>query len=171
MSKELIGKVNRVQELRGNRLLIARELAFRADNAGVVCPTAYVFLALRVHCCPRTAIRCVDDLAHKYTLITKIMRRTGRSRYAINQYRFTFRLPPKTGAHPFSCDSPGSSKAKVAQILTTTRSFGPEFLSLAEEIRRIEKGMRWWSPDSEMYAECAKNLAHLRSLTYEATQE
>ena len=157
MSTTILAALRTQSQLKGNTFLVATEIAHRMNRSGYV-RMAYEYIALKAHCCKRTAISQVARLCTEHRLFRKYVFHTKHGN-AINLYQYrgpiVHRASPPVTTHG----------ATVASMLPEPQR--EKELSLRQEIETLKKGLRFYaSPTSEGYLSSLEILTRLEGLIH-----
>ena len=152
MAAPLIAALRTRIDLKESLLHTAQELAHRASIYGVV-RVSYSYLALKCHCSRRTIIRHIQRLIDLKLIRKSVIWIKGHF-CEVNTYTFVL-------AWENRAPTQGSDK--------TTRNFPPseereKSVGLREEIKNLEKGLRWCTEGSHAYEATCEKIARLTAL-------
>jgi hypothetical protein len=145
-------------EVKLSKRLAALELAKRADHSGTV-RMSYRYLAWRLGCHRRTAMRLIAFLVEDARILRKLVTRLGPAHYDLNVYTFIVKFR-RIRAHPYS----GDTGDKLPSTPVNPNHAG--VLSLREELRRKERTLRLLdlTPGSAMHEAFTQEIARLKGL-------
>lgn len=154
MSTAILAALRHHTQLHGNTFLVATEIAHRMNGSGYV-RMAYDYIALKAHCCKRTAISQVARLVDEHQLFRKYVFRTTHGN-AINLYQYR-------GAIVHQASPPVTTQgATVASILPVPER--EKDTSLRQDLESQKKGLRFWTPGSEQWTKTCEEITRLEGL-------
>jgi hypothetical protein len=166
MSIAIIDAIRHRPDLRLSKRFAALELAHKADHTGTV-RMSYAYLARKLNCCKRTAIRLITYLVEDARILRKLVVRLGHHHYDWNVYTFIIKFRA-TRAHPYSSDIGD----KMSSTLPNPKSSESRTLSLRAQIHQLEKGLRHFPPPTAEGREaCEEEIARLRALLEASRRE
>ena len=154
MSTTILAALRTKTQLHGNTFLIATEIAHRMNGSGYV-RMAYEYIALKAHCCERTAIRQVARLVDDYRMFRKYVFRTTHGN-AINLYQYL-------GHIPHQASPPVTTQGDSLSVILPDPEREKED-SLRQDLERQKKGLRFWTPGSEQWTKTCEEIARLEAL-------
>src|SRR5262249_55814201 len=139
MSLPIITAIRQQHQLKESLLHTAQELAHRASIYGVV-RVSYGYLAKKCHCSRRTIIRHIQHLLSLKLLKKSVIWIKGNF-CEVNTYTFMLAWdtrPAKGGSDKTARNLPPQEERE-------------KHVGLEEEIRNLEKGLRWCTEGSQAY--------------------
>ena len=151
MASPIIAAVRQRTDLKESVLHTAQELAHRASIYGVA-RVSLRYLALKCHCCKQTIINHLNKL-----IALKIIRKQVlwiKGNYCeINTYTFLL-----------AWDTRPSKGGSQNSVPTLPPQEGEKNVALDEEVKNLEKGLRFCTPGSDAYTTTREELERLRAL-------
>lgn len=156
MSTAILSALRLQTQLHGNTFLVATEIAHRMNSSGYV-RMAYDYIAMKAHCCKRTAISQVARLITEHRLFRKYVFRTKHGN-AINLYQYR-------GTIVHQASPPATTRgATVATSLPPPER--EKELSLEDEVARQRKGLRFLTEGSDIWERVQEDIARLEGLCH-----
>jgi hypothetical protein len=116
---------------------------------------AYEYIALKAHCCKRTAMSQVARLVEEHRLFRKVVLHTKYGT-AINLYQYLGHIPHQASP-PVTTQG-----ATVASILPDPER--EKDSALRQDLERQQKGLRFWTPGSAQWTKTCEEIARLEAL-------
>lgn len=152
MSLPIITAIRQRRDLKESLLHTAQELAHRASIYGVV-RVSYRYLAIKCHCSRRTIIRHIQHLIDCKLIRKSVIWIKGNC-CEVNTYTFMLAWDKR----------PAGGSDKTARNLPPQEE-REKFLGLEEEIRTLEKGLRWCTEGSPAYEATVEKIARLKTFS------
>ena len=154
MSSPIIAAIRQRLDLKESVLHTCIELAHRASVYGVV-RVSLRYLAKKCNCCVQTIINHLKKLQALKIVTKQRCRIQGSAYFEVNVYTFAVqwqKTPAQTG-------NSQNSRAKFPQP-----EEGEKNAALSEEIRNLERGMRFLSEGTVAYEASREKLNKLRAM-------
>ena len=155
MSTTILAALRTRTQLHGNTFLIATEIAHRMNGSGYV-RMAYAYIAVKAHCCERTAMRQVARLVEEYGVFRKYVFRTKYGN-AMNLYQYRGTIPHRASPPVTTQGDTVSSSLPDPEREKDT--------ALRQDLEHQRKGLRFLTnPDSPGYQACLEKITALEAL-------